>query len=125
MDQAYDGSYSQRIQAAEPLIRPGPVGAGQAIWGGSLPEYGVAQRPNSQAGKALQVLWAVGVAGALDLIEVPIAYAVNRTLDAPPDIRKQELFVLKHLSEPSRHSGVRPPSLCFQGSFYISRLEIG
>jgi hypothetical protein len=35
---------------------------------------------------------------ALDLVEVPLAYTIDRTLDATPDFRKLEVVVPKHLS---------------------------
>jgi hypothetical protein len=50
------------------------------------------------------------MARALDLVEVPIADAVDRTLDTTPDVRKYEVVVPKHLSDSFRHSGVLPPS---------------
>jgi hypothetical protein len=114
MNQTYDGSYSQRLQAAEPLIRPGPVGAGYTLGGGPLPEHGVAERADSQGGKAFQVIWTIRVTRTLYLVEVPIAYAIDRTLNTTPDIRKHEVVVPKHVSESFRHGGVLPPGLCFQ-----------
>ena len=63
------------------------------------------------------------MAGALDLVEVAIIHAVDGTLNTPPDFRKHEVVVPKHVSEPFRHDGVLPPGLCFRGGFYITRLD--
>jgi hypothetical protein len=121
MNQAYNRGYSQCLQPAEPLVRPGPIGAGQAVRGGFLPEYGVAQCPDAQRGKAVQIPGTIGMTRTLNLVEVPVPYAVDRTLDATPNIRKREVVVPKHVSHSFRHSGVRPPHLLLPGGFSIVR----
>src|SRR5215210_5886416 len=79
VDQTYDRSYSQRLQTAETLIGPGPVRAGYTLGGGPLPEDRVTESADTQRRKALQVIRTIGVTRTLYLVEVPLAYAIDRT----------------------------------------------
>jgi hypothetical protein len=120
MDQPYDRVDPKNLEATEPLIWPGPIGARHALRSGSFPKHGISKGPDAQACKALQVRWTTGMAGALDLVEVAITYAVDGTLDTTPDFRRHEVVVPKHVSEPFRHGGVLPPGLCFRWLLYHS-----
>ena len=87
MGQARDDPDVEGTEAAEAVVRPRPVGRARAIGSDPLPEHGIPDGANAQAGERRKVAGPGGMPAALHLVEVSIADAIDRALDAAPELQ--------------------------------------
>ena len=87
--EAHDRRDAELPQAAQPLVRPAPVRGPEAAGRGPFPEHRVPERGDAERGEAVEVVEAVLVPGAADLIDVVVADPVDRALDPAPQLERQ------------------------------------
>jgi hypothetical protein len=91
VDQPRDRGQAEPAQAAEPLVRPAPVGAPGAVRGDPLPQHRVADGPDAQRGEVVEVARAVLVAAQHGLVDVAVADPGDGALEPAPHLERRGL----------------------------------
>ena len=73
-------------QECEPLVGPRPVSGREAVWRDPLPQDGIPHRAKANRCKASDVVRAIVMPRLSDLIDIPLADAIDRALDAAPEL---------------------------------------
>ena len=89
MEQADDRGHAEFAQRGQAQVGPAPVGVGQPVRRGALPQNRVAERAHAEGGETLEVRQARGVAVALHLAEILVAYAVDGAFESAPKCHRR------------------------------------
>jgi hypothetical protein len=93
VDQADDRRDAQVLEHGQAFIGPRPVGGLDAIGCRALPQHGVADGADAERSKTFQVLQPCGMAVAIHLGEVVIAYAVDGAFQAAPQLERRSCWL--------------------------------
>jgi hypothetical protein len=97
VDEPDYGRDAEIAQHAQALIRPGPVWRTVAVGSRSLPQHGIAHRPQSDLRKAAQVIGSDAVTGNRELVHVGVPDAVDGCFDAAPEFEvRRQCAVVTH-----------------------------
>jgi hypothetical protein len=119
VDEPDDDVDSELLQAGHPFVRPREVGAPSAVRRRALPQDGVPDGLDPELREPIEILDARVMAGALQLIHIPVTDAVDGALDASPEIdpaasyheprasRPAPRGARSSLSDPAGEAGVR------------------